>query len=132
MDTNLETRIYNNYRAALSQRQGGHAASRRQEARKITVGRYNVSYAQVKDIVKRYDEAAGVTHEHTADYLLALKVKAAQEAYDSSPTPCSMCGSEEMVRVRIHPDDYSRRSDNDAVRFTVICFMCHLRLEKKV
>lgn len=120
MDTDLERRVYNNYRAALTAQVGGMAADRRQRARQLTVERYNVPYTEVKRIVKSMDEAHGVTHEYGQDYLVHLKVEEAQAAFDASPAPCG-CGSDEMVRVRPIPSSYAYGAE---VVLTTMCFMC--------
>lgn len=124
----LETRIYNNYRAALRSQVGGRAASRRQAARKITVGRFGVSYAQVKEIVTRLDEVHGVTHEHTENYLRTLAVQRAQEEYDRNPVPCQ-CGSTDMVRVR--PNPYTLEIHGTS-QLTTLCYACYRVLEEDI
>lgn len=117
-----EDKIYKNYRAALAAQKDHRAAARRQAARKMTVERYNVSYAQVKEIVARHDALTGITHEHTADYLRELEFQAAQAEYDKNPVPCA-CGSEEMVRVRYDPFDLEVHG---IYRMSVKCFECYL------
>lgn len=129
MSTDLETRVYNNYRAALRAQTAPRAGARRQAARKMTVERYNLPYAQVKDIVARFDAANDVTHEHTPEYLAHLEIERAQAEYDANPVPCTQCGSEEMVRVRCDPSTYQTKGE---VILTTLCFRCHLVLEGKV
>ena len=65
MEEQQEIKIYKNYRAALRthrSRGEGYPARARQFARKVTVERYGVSYAEVKGIVRKYDAINGITH----------------------------------------------------------------------
>lgn len=65
MDAQFEDRVYNNYRAAMRRyrsRSYAHTPALRQRARAATATRYNVSYADVKRIVARFDEARGVAY----------------------------------------------------------------------
>lgn len=64
MDEKQELKIYKNYRAMMKgRRKTGYPAGWRQLARKQCVERYNVSYQEVKRIVKKYDEINNITHE---------------------------------------------------------------------
>lgn len=132
MDTQREIQIYNNYRSALTainRCKGDHAAQRRNSARKITVDRYNVSFADLKRIIREQDEARGVTHEHPAGYALELEREneyaAAVEAYNANPVPCQ-CGNTELVRVRVNPYEIEI---NDVWRLMVRCYECYRIIE---
>lgn len=115
MDTNLELRIYNNYRAALAAEnrawkenhawKNDHAAQRRNAARKITVERYKVSFAEVKRIVNEQDALKGITHKHNERYVHTLELFHANEAYKANPVPCPWCGNTDDVEVRFNPFD---------------------------
>jgi trimethylamine:corrinoid methyltransferase-like protein len=66
----LQEKIYKNYRASMKAygkiRKGsnvGYPAHWRNQARKMCVERYNVSFAQVKEIVVKFDAIHGITHE---------------------------------------------------------------------
>ena len=121
----LEVRVYNNYRAVLRSfknqygSRDSRAAARRQEARKQTVERYNVPFAEVKRIVAKYDLINGVTHEHTPQYYRDMEYRAAVKAFAENPVSCS-CGSDKLVRVRVEP--YSRLIG--IYRLYVSCFLC--------
>lgn len=70
MDNELELKIYKNYRAMMKKRNKGSAKNGypsywRQLAREACVNRYNVSFAEVKRIVAKYDAVNGITHEKT-------------------------------------------------------------------
>jgi len=121
----LEVRVYNNYRAVLRtfKKQYGsrdsRAAARRQEARKQTVERYNVPFAEVKRIVAKYDLINGVTHEHTLQYHRDMEYRAAVKAFAENPVTCA-CGSTKLTRVRAEP--YSKLLGIH--RLYVSCFLC--------
>lgn len=80
-----EQAIYKTYRAALtslrkaSNSRDSRSAERRQRARQIVCERYKVSHAIVKDIVARKDQEAGITHEHTPQYLAMLELQKARK-----------------------------------------------------
>ena len=66
--------IYNNYRAQMKSfnrlrkaTNVGYPAYWRNLARKQCVERYNVSFAQVKAIVQKFDAVNGITHEKQPD-----------------------------------------------------------------
>jgi hypothetical protein len=136
MDTKLELRIYNNYRAALAEQNRGikpaHAAQRRNTARKLTVKRYNVSFAEIKRIVNEHDTKNGVTHEHPAGYAQALERQnafdAADAAYKANPVPCR-CGSTELVRVRVDPYEMEIY---EKFRLMTSCYSCYRTVEADI
>lgn len=124
MDTQLETKIYKNYRAALRAINNvhyGRAAERRNDARKVTVARYNIPFDKLKEIIKKHDEINGVTHEHTPQYSRELELREAQKAYDAHPVPCH-CGSTDMVRPRWSEYEIEIH-DNFEIR--VSCYVCY-------
>jgi hypothetical protein len=108
MDTQA---VYDNYRASLrAQRKAdggrGRSAARKQVALKVTADRYGIPIREVKALVRKLDEANGVTHEHTKQYSAEL---AFIDAYDLAKerlgdAPCSVCNidhSSGLVRPRI-------------------------------
>lgn len=124
MSSNIELKIYNNYRAALSSYSRldfSHAAQRRQKARQVTVDRYNVPFAEVKRIVAEYDALNGVTHEQGQDYAYKLQYEAAIKACEANPVPCK-CGSTEMVRPRFNKH---KANGSDTFDISVFCYMCY-------
>lgn len=106
--TKLEEQVYNNYRASLRRANKGsgdrnsRAAQRRQSARKLTVERYGVSFAEVKRIVAKFDGLNGVTHDHTPQYSRQLLLIEARADFEQNPVPCS-CGETDTVRPRFNP-----------------------------
>lgn len=69
MSNELELKIYKNYRAMMKKRNksnNGYPSHWRQLAREACVNRYNVSFAEVKRIVAKYDIINGITHEKTS------------------------------------------------------------------
>jgi hypothetical protein len=118
----LEQRIYKGYKLALKSSYGAHrAASRRQYARETVVKRYNVSYADVKSIVERFDAAHNISHPHDPDYLLRRKLEVAQEEYTANPVPCS-CGSTDHVRPRWQPFALTQRK----YEIYTVCLSCDI------
>lgn len=105
MTAQREKAIYDGYRGALrafrraANGRDCRAGERRQRARAVVCGRYKVSHAVVKDVVKRFDLTHGVTQEHTPEYLRVLDLERAQQEFDATPHPCD-CGSTEAVRPR--------------------------------
>lgn len=129
-----EQAIYKTYRAALtslrkaSNSRDSRSAERRQRARQIVCERYKVSHATVKDIVARKDQEAGVTHEHTHQYLVILELQKAREEFEKNPVPCH-CGSEEMVTVRWDPYEYEIY---DKRKLMTSCYQCYLRVDEDI
>jgi hypothetical protein len=134
MDTMQETRIYKNYRAALASLTANtsdsftHAAQRRQSARKVTVDRYNVPYAELKRIISTHDTVNGITHEKGEDYYQKMEYENAVTAYEANPTPCH-CGSTKMVRVRVDP--YYMEIHNE-FKLGTLCYECYREVEGDV
>jgi hypothetical protein len=126
MDTITEDKVYKRYRSALRAQHGGHAASRRQNARAAVVKKHGISYADLKDLVARHDAAHGITHEHTAEYTRSVELLKAQEAYNENPVPCSSCGSNDTVRPRWNPFLAAVYAQFE---IAVLCFECHMTLE---
>lgn len=125
----LPARVYSNYRATLRSRPRNvhsRAAERKQYAREVTSIRFNLPISEVKSIVREFDIANGITHEHPEPYMKELAVAkrftAAQAAYDANPTPCK-CGNTELVRVRPHPIAFAERSEWVVL---LSCFECYV------
>lgn len=129
-----EQAIYKTYRAALtslrkaSYSRDSRSAERRQRARQIVCERYKVSHAIVKDIVARKDQEAGITHEHTPQYLAMLEFQKAREEFEKNPVACH-CGSNEIVNVRWDPYEYEIYSQHKLV---TSCYGCYLRLKEDI
>ena len=131
MDLAQETRIYKNYRAALvslRRANNDHSAQRRQAARKVTVDRYNIPYAELKQIIAKHDALNDITHEYGDDYLLQLKYEAAEKEFTDNPVPC-WCGSTDMVRPRLNPSGFTI---DDELNLVTVCFLHYLELEGKI
>lgn len=126
LDEAFETKVYRNYRAALKSIRSSnsarpYAAGCRQFARRVTVERYGVTYAEVKRIVADHDAAAGITHAPGGDHLARLVVEQARKDFDACPTPCPECGGLLFVRVRAP-------RVNPTGAFTILCLPCDIRL----
>lgn len=125
IDEALELRVYNNYRAAVtsfSRYSEARAAEKRQYARKVTVERYNVPFAEVKRIVAKFDAKNGVTHEHTEEYLHDLDLMVEREKFSQNPTACPSCDSTEKVTVRWEP--FARIMKHEYTPM-VSCYKCY-------
>lgn len=120
-----EQNAYNNYRAALRSL-GGYAPARRQEARRLTVERYGISYKTLKAIIKKYDEANGIVHDENKYGYDKRAVADAQKEYDQNPTPCTECAAdtdEDIVRPRL---DVRHLHDTGNTRIVTTCYVCWL------
>jgi hypothetical protein len=125
IDEALELRVYNNYRAAVtsfSRYSEARAAEKRQYARKVTVERYNVPFAEVKRIVAKYDAINGVTHEHTEDYLRNLDLMVERDKFNQNPTACPSCDGTEKVTVRWEPFARVMKHEYNPM---VSCYKCY-------
>jgi nitrate/TMAO reductase-like tetraheme cytochrome c subunit len=139
-----EQAVYNNYRAALrslrqanSQNHNSRAGGRKQIALQLTSDRYHVPVSEVKEIVRKLDEANGITHEQDPSYLHARAYEAARIAAAETreaehraefgigvPHSCDECNttdSEKLIRIRRNPETpYSGTN----WEFEVLCFPC--------
>lgn len=119
--TPAEQQVYRHYRNMLRLQRGGHAAQRRQAARKLTVDRYNVTYVDVKRIVAEQDALNGVVHASplTADKLQVARYNLFVKEWNANPIGCA-CENTELVRPRLN-----QRSSNP--EFVVNCLVCDMK-----
>lgn len=135
--------IYRAYRVALKSMRGGHAAERKNRARKIIVERYKVSFQELKEIIAEGDKARNLTHEHTEQYLNFLKFNdeasrlEAENAngvcplHDSADPPVLDSGREDVwkaalssVSVRLDPEAHK----NGELKPRLSCLICYMKL----
>lgn len=140
MNTNLEDRVYSNYRAVLRSMPhtaGSRAGSRKQRARVLTSERYHLPISQVKSIVHAKDEANNITHEHTVAYQKKLEFdREAQELLsqhgDNPACPhCKEVPTLDIDRVRIWVSPYLAEIEG-IIRPILCCTNCYDDLDADI
>ena len=137
--SNLEQRVYANYRNALKKLKAasrysggaGRTSERKQKALKLTADRYKIRIGEVKNIVREMDAENNVTHEHDENYQQTLKVEQAYNAHLSSPEfsddgVCENESCEDGREVRLRPAPGVMNGERE-IAFTYTCFPCYYK-----
>lgn len=141
--------IYSSYRRTLrsyrssAQSRDSRTSSRKQDALAITADRYKSSISEVKKIVRTFELADGITHEHTDNYLEQLRIRealnlASEASLRSNPDGiCEDCGftadgklqtaaGKIIIRGAITTRlNYERYLDTGELTFEDLCYPCH-------
>lgn len=125
-----DAKIYQAYRGVLRKQTAVRAALRRNAARRIIVERYGVSFADLKAIVSAGDEANGVDHPDSPEYLSNLRFdREEQELIAKHGSVCPECNEEDkkFVRARIDSDlVLKHRLGQQDPELVYSCFDCYL------
>lgn len=129
--------VYANYRNALKAQNRtaeSRAGARKQNALKVSADRYKMPISEVKAIVRTYEAAAGITHEHTVDYLrevafaeLAAKAEAElipKQIEDHDEVYCSKCYTKDADAVISVRPNMKELAERNHLSFSVQCFTC--------
>lgn len=126
--------VYANYRNALKASHAPRAAARKQDALKVTSDRYKLPISEVKEIVRASELEAGITHEHTPDYLreqafagLAAKAEAElipKQIKDHDNIYCSKCYTKDTTSVISVRPNMKELLERNHLSFSVQCFRC--------
>lgn len=127
--------VYANYRSALKASHAPRSGARKQDALTVTADRYKMPISEVKAIVRAADEAAGVTHSHTENYLRELAfAERAAKAQNTLPQDqidavghmfCVKCRTtDENLLIEVRPDmDVLEKNKN--LSFSIQCYPCY-------